>query len=78
MLEGCKAWPEEFARLYREKGYWADITLWRTLEQVIADAPDKEAIITRGARTTASCFSFRADSTSSSPYSRCCASARSR
>jgi len=50
MLEGCKAWPDD--RLYREKGYWADITLWRMLEQVIADAPDKEAIITRGTRTT--------------------------
>jgi 2,3-dihydroxybenzoate-AMP ligase len=52
MLEGCKAWPEEFARLYREKGYWEGITLWQMLERVIAAAPDKVAIISGGERTT--------------------------
>ena len=27
MLQGCTAWPEEFARRYRQQGYWSDITL---------------------------------------------------
>ncbi len=52
MLEGCRAWPEEFARLYREKGYWEDITLWRMLERVIARAPDKIAIVCPDRRTS--------------------------
>ncbi|MEZ5889809.1 MAG: AMP-binding protein [Xanthobacteraceae bacterium] len=50
MLEGCTAWPEEFARLYREKGYWQDITLWQMLARVIAGAPDKVAIVSRDER----------------------------
>ncbi|MFZ0459090.1 MAG: AMP-binding protein [Rhodoplanes sp.] len=50
MLEGCTAWPEEFARLYREKGYWQDITLWQMLARVIAGAPDKVAIVFRDQR----------------------------
>lgn len=52
MLEGCTAWPEEFARLYREKGYWQDITLWQMLARVIADAPDKVALVSRDTRMT--------------------------
>ncbi|MGZ8396561.1 MAG: (2,3-dihydroxybenzoyl)adenylate synthase [Rhodoplanes sp.] len=52
MLEGCRAWPEEFARLYREKGHWEDITLWQMLERVIARAPDKIAIVCRDRRTS--------------------------
>jgi 2,3-dihydroxybenzoate-AMP ligase len=52
MLEGCTAWPEEFARLYREKGYWQDITLWQMLARVIADAPDKVALVFRDTRMT--------------------------
>lgn len=52
MLEGCTAWPEEFARLYREKGYWQDITLWQMLARVTTDAPDKVALIFRDTRMT--------------------------
>lgn len=52
MLEGCTAWPEEFARLYREKGYWQDITLCQMLARVIADAPDKVALVSRDTRMT--------------------------
>lgn len=52
MLEGCTAWPEEFARLYREKGYWQDIALWQMLARVTTDAPDKVALIFRDTRMT--------------------------
>src|SRR5271166_6376838 len=58
MLEGCTAWPEEFARLYREKGYWEDITLWQMLARVIAGAPDKVPSSARtNGRAIASCAS---------------------
>lgn len=52
MLEGCRAWPDEFARAYRENGYWEDITLWQMLARVIAERPDAVAIVSREGRTT--------------------------
>ncbi len=33
MLEGFTPWPEEFARRYRERGYWEDVTLAATLQR---------------------------------------------
>jgi 2,3-dihydroxybenzoate-AMP ligase len=45
MLEGCTAWPEEFARRYREEGLWDGITLWEMLERVTKRVPDKTAIV---------------------------------
>lgn len=45
MLEGCTAWPEEFAHRYREEGYWAGLTLWEMLERVATRVPDKTAIV---------------------------------
>ena len=50
MLEGCNAWPEEFARRYREEGYWDGITLWDMLERVTKRVPDKTAIVWGDAR----------------------------
>jgi 2,3-dihydroxybenzoate-AMP ligase len=45
MLEGCTAWPSEFAARYRAEGYWEDITLWQMIEREIARAPDKLALV---------------------------------
>ena len=45
MLAGCTPWPEEFARRYRERGYWEGITLFQMLERSAADSPDKVAIV---------------------------------
>ncbi|MDP6427462.1 MAG: AMP-binding protein [Rhodospirillales bacterium] len=45
MLDGCTPWPEEFAKRYREAGYWEDISLWRMLEQTIQRFGSKEALI---------------------------------
>jgi len=45
MLEGCVPWPEDVARQYREKGYWADLTLWQMLEQSIERNPHRVALV---------------------------------
>lgn len=45
MLEGCIEWPAEFAAMYREKGYWQDITLNQMLDQAVAQYGEDEAII---------------------------------
>jgi 2,3-dihydroxybenzoate-AMP ligase len=45
MLDGCTPWPEEFARRYRELGYWEGITLSQRLERSIRAAPDKTALV---------------------------------
>jgi len=45
MLEGCTAWPEEFARRYRQQGYWAGITLYDMLVGSIRATPARIALV---------------------------------
>jgi 2,3-dihydroxybenzoate-AMP ligase len=45
MLPGCVPWPEEFARRYRSRGYWAGITLFEMLRRAAASAPQKIAVV---------------------------------
>jgi 2,3-dihydroxybenzoate-AMP ligase len=45
MLHGCVPWPAEFARRYRERGYWRDITIGRQLDQSIARWGEREALV---------------------------------
>ncbi|HLA21683.1 MAG TPA: AMP-binding protein, partial [Pseudolabrys sp.] len=45
MLQGCTAWPEEFARRYRQQGYWSDITLNDMLRLTAAAVPDHVALV---------------------------------
>jgi 2,3-dihydroxybenzoate---[aryl-carrier protein] ligase len=45
MLEQCTAWPEEFARRYREQDYWANITLHDMLARSIRAAPERTALV---------------------------------
>ena len=45
MLQGCTAWPEEFARRYRQQGYWPDITLNDMLLRSAAATPDRIALV---------------------------------
>ena len=45
MLQGCVAWPEEFAQRYRANGYWQDITLYRVLAESAEKYPDKIAVV---------------------------------
>jgi len=50
MLQGCTAWPEEFARRYRQEGYWPDITLNEMLRRSAAVAPNRTALVYRDRR----------------------------
>ncbi len=52
MLKGCVPWPEEFARRYRERGYWRDITIGEQLDAAIARSGDKEALVYGDERIT--------------------------
>ena len=45
MLQGCTAWPEEFARRYRQHGYWPDTTLNEMLHRSAAAAPNRIALV---------------------------------
>ena len=44
MLEGFVPWPEAYARLYREKGYWEGLTIADVFERLAAGHPDREAV----------------------------------
>lgn len=45
MLKGATPWPEEFARRYREQGWWQDITLAGMLARTAARLPGKTALV---------------------------------
>jgi 2,3-dihydroxybenzoate-AMP ligase len=45
MLPGCKPWPDELARLYREQGLWREETLWDLLETASATWPNRVALV---------------------------------
>lgn len=51
-IEGCVPWPEEFARRYREAGYWAGETLFQCLQRLATTHPQRTAVLdARGAVT---------------------------
>lgn len=45
MLPGCVSWPEEFAREYRRKGYWLDVSIPQFFARLAAAAPDRLAVV---------------------------------
>ncbi|AGL00064.1 (2,3-dihydroxybenzoyl)adenylate synthase [Desulfoscipio gibsoniae] len=45
MLQGCVPWPEEYAKYYREQGYWEDKTLSEVLDLSINKHGSKEALV---------------------------------
>jgi 2,3-dihydroxybenzoate-AMP ligase len=45
MLEGCTPWPAEFARRYRERGWWQDITMSEMMTAAIRRRPAKTALV---------------------------------
>ena len=51
-LDGFVPWPEAFRRLYREKGYWEDLSIADVFERLAADHPDREAIYDGTRRTS--------------------------
>lgn len=52
MLENCTPWPEDFVKLYHEKGYWTDITLWEMVEESIKKYGSNEALVYGDQRIT--------------------------
>ena len=52
MLNGCTPWPDEFAKNYREKGYWEDRTLFEVLENSIRKYGTKSALVYHDQRIT--------------------------
>jgi non-ribosomal peptide synthetase component E (peptide arylation enzyme) len=50
-MEGFVPWPEEFARKYREAGYWLDKTITEVMDESFARFESRTALITdRGQR----------------------------
>ena len=49
LLPGCTPWPPEFARAYRSKGYWEDITIPAVIDKLAAQWPARVAL-TEGTR----------------------------
>lgn len=52
MLQGCTPWPAEYARLYRQKGYWQDVSIPERLAASIARRPGKTALVCGEERIT--------------------------
>ena len=52
MLEGFVPWPEELARIYKEKGYWEDVTLGEHFDRWVAQYGDRPALACKGEVTT--------------------------
>jgi 2,3-dihydroxybenzoate-AMP ligase len=52
MLRGCTPWPAEYARLYRQKGYWQDVSIPGRLAESIARRPGKTALVYGDERIT--------------------------
>jgi 2,3-dihydroxybenzoate-AMP ligase len=52
MLEGFVPWPPEYARRYREAGYWEEKTLAEKLDEIALQVPDKEALVCGDTRVT--------------------------
>ena len=52
MLEGVVPFPPEFAKRYREKGYWRDKSLAEEFAPVFKQYADRTAIIDRDSRFT--------------------------
>ncbi len=60
-IEGFTPFPQDKARLYREKGYWQDLTLGDILDRSAYIVPDKEAVWDQRVRVTYSGLKTYAD-----------------
>jgi 2,3-dihydroxybenzoate-AMP ligase len=52
MLAGCTPWPEKLAKLYRERGYWRDVSIPHHFANLTAAEPNRLAIVDGEARLT--------------------------
>ncbi|MBE9472543.1 MAG: AMP-binding protein, partial [Chloroflexi bacterium] len=51
-MEGCVAWPEEFVKEYKEKGYWEDVTLGERVDEWCEKYADRVAVVHEGQEVT--------------------------
>lgn len=61
VLPGCPSWPAEFARYYREQGYWRGETFPRMLAERAAQHPQRLAITDEHRRLTYGELAARAE-----------------
>lgn len=52
MLAGCTPWPDAVAKAYRDRGYWQGRTIPEAIDEAIARAPGKDAIVLGGERVS--------------------------
>ena len=52
MLDGVVGWPPEFARRYRERGYWAGVPLGEAFDRSVARHAERDAVVDGGRRLT--------------------------
>jgi 2,3-dihydroxybenzoate-AMP ligase len=45
MVEGVVPWPDDFARMYRERGYWAGVTLGEAFDRSVQENSDRVAVV---------------------------------
>ncbi|MGH7767847.1 MAG: (2,3-dihydroxybenzoyl)adenylate synthase [Candidatus Binatia bacterium] len=45
MFEGVVPWPDDFARMYRGRGYWAGVTLGEAFDQSVQENSDRIAVV---------------------------------
>lgn len=60
-IEGFTPYPSDKARLYREKGYWLDLTLGDILDRAARTLPNKEAVWDQRVRVTYAQLKEKAD-----------------
>ncbi len=52
MMEGCVPWPDEFVKLYKEKGYWEDLPFSDHIDEWVTNYGDRPAIAFQGREVT--------------------------
>jgi 2,3-dihydroxybenzoate-AMP ligase len=45
MLAGCVPWPDDLARLYRQQGYWRDVSIPHYFAELTVAEPDRVALV---------------------------------
>jgi len=51
-MEGCVPYPDEFVKVYKEKGYWEDITIGEHFDRWVEQYADRIAIAYHGQEVT--------------------------
>jgi 2,3-dihydroxybenzoate-AMP ligase len=69
MLAGCVPWPDDLARLYRERGYWRDVSIPQHFAALTAAGPDQLALVEGADRFTLADIGVRSERLAAHLYS---------